>query len=466
MLYKKPLRILVTIVGQGSVVYIIRTGILEAMQTFCVPVVSMLWDDESLRSELTKKGIENHVIPSYSVSNYYSDLRTKINVWYNNKILKSPSTKIQAAYLSKYTSTKKRVRNAVKTMLTSIRHNFPAYTANLISKEQAAIKSEPLYAVYKKWLENINIDGIYTITPFMQEVELLAKICKEKGQPIISCVHSFDNITKRGWPAIFFDHYIVWNKYNKNELERINPSLKQDKITIAGAPQFDFHFSNESIETKDEWMERMKLPTGKKIILYGGGPAILFPDEPQYLKDLHAALSKDVIKNAVILFRSHPLDKMERWKKMVGESPYIIYDKAPNGTVKLDYTNVTGADVQQLISTLKYTDVHINLCSTMAVDGSVFKRPQIAPAYDCVRPAKQHLLRKMYYQEHYLPIMQSKNVHLALSRQELIDLVNSALDSPELMTANAEACVKEIITYTDGNAAKRVSEILETFFNA
>jgi hypothetical protein len=460
-------RILVTIVGQGSVTHIVRTGILQNMQSFCTPVVGILWDDESLRNELTELGIENHVFPPFTTSVPYYALRQKINVWYLSKILQSPSTTIQSRYLSQYASTKKNVKNKVKGLITSFKHNIlPGYTTKLVANEKEELKKESVFSIYKNWFEALNIDGLYTITPFMQEVELLALICREKNLPIIAAVHSFDNLTKRGWTSVTFDHYIVWNKYNKAELKRIHSTLSDKNITISGAPQFDFHFNISNLPCKEEWLTKMKLPPRKKIILYGGGPATLFPNEPQYLQHLLEAFkNKQLLQDAIILFRSHPLDKMQRWKEATGESEYIVYDKAPNGTIKLDYTNVTKYDVEQLITTLMYTDVHINLCSTMAIDGSVFKKPQIAPAYDEAKGARSDLLKSMYYQEHYLPILKSGNVHLASSEKELIALVNQALQYPTTLTQHADACVKEIITYTDGKSAERVSNKLKEFFS-
>ena len=92
-------RILVTIVGQGSIVHIIRTGILDKLKDFCEPVVGILWQQDDLIEELKQKGFEVHIIPEYNVSAQYLDLRSKINKWYQKYILKTPSTKIQENFL-------------------------------------------------------------------------------------------------------------------------------------------------------------------------------------------------------------------------------------------------------------------------------------------------------------------------------------------------------------------------------
>ncbi len=461
-------RILIPIVGQGSVIHLIRTGIAEQMKDFCEPVICILWNQQDLIAELRSKGFEVHILPPYSVTKSYYLLRLKINLWYQRKVLKTRSYFIQKKYLHQYWTPKKQIKNRIKDIY-DMANIFlrPGYYVQLGHEEEEWIKREKVYELYSVWLSHLNINGLFTVTPFLQEIELLARICRNSNSPVFASIHSFDNVTKRSWPAVFFDHYFVWNTYNKNELQRINPAFRDTDITIAGAPQFDFHFDKNFGQRKFEWLKKMGLPPGKKIILYGGGPASLFPHEPQYLKHLVEAFENGLIKTeAVILFRSHPLDKLERWKKYVGNSPFILYDSAPNGVQKLDYANVTPADIDKLVSTLKYTDVHINLCSTMAVDGSVFDKPQIAPYYDAINPHGEQLLRQMYYQEHFLPIIRSKAIHFAASKEKLIELVYNALESPAQYAVNCKNCVKEIITYTDGLSAQRVvaklKELLDT----
>nr|WP_242692196.1 CDP-glycerol glycerophosphotransferase family protein [Aridibaculum aurantiacum] len=297
---------------------------------------------------------------------------------------------------------------------------------------------------------------------------MVARILKQNNIPVIASIHSFDNVTKRGWQSVVFDEYIVWNKYNKAELERIHPSLKKkDVITIAGAPQFDFHFNSNFTWSVETWRRKLNIPAGKKVILYSGGPVSLLPDEPQYLLALKEAYDKGVLPaDTVVLFRCHPLDRVERWKEYVGESDHIVYDSAPNGKDKLDYVNVKDDDVVKLMSTLKHTAVHINVVSTMAVDGSAFNKPQVGPYYDDVNKASEELFRGMYYQEHYRPIMKTKVVNLAHTKQQYLQLVNDCLKQPSNYTMQCMRCVEEIITYNDGRSAKRAAAAVIKFFTA
>jgi hypothetical protein len=462
-------RVIIPIVGQGSVIHIIRTGLLEQLRETIKPIIAISWDQPDLVEELKLKGYTVTLIPKYEVSNEYLQVRNKINLWYSKYQLKSPTTKILRGYLDLYLSKKKVAKRKLKHiwqyLLFAINSN---YIKSLKRYESVLIKQQPAYKNYKEWLDILNIDSVFMVTPFLQEIELIGRVLKDKGARVIASIHSFDNITTRQWPAFFFDHYIVWNHINKAELERIAPELKKNNaITVCGPPQFDFHYKEGFIWSKEEWLVKLGLPNDKKIILYAGGPYSLFKDEPQYLQHLNEAFKEGKINSndAIILFRSHPLDKKERWFEFVGESSNIIYDAAQSGKQKFDYTNVVEDDLQKLISTICYADVQINFTSTMTIDGSVFHKPQIGPYYTEIKKEKrEYLTRKMYYQEHYLPITESKAINRPSSKEAFIEMVNEALYHPEKYTQYCNDCLQTMIVYTDGKSTDRVVAAIKKFF--
>lgn len=451
------------IAGQGSLNYFIRSGLIHKMQAFSEPVICLRWEQPDLQEELQAAGFEVYILPKFQAEARYIKLRIQLNAWYYARVLKSVSTKIEYRYLFQAFRFRKKLSKIKGRLLEKFKRlTRPGYMKKLIVQEKELIKLQAGYGPVKDWLNQVKPDAYFTATPFLLSSELVGRLCREAGLPVFAAICSFDNVTKRGWPALFFDHYIIWNKYNKAELQRIHPSLGDEQISITGAPQFDAHILRSNHLSKDKWLKALGLPAGKKIILYGGGPVKLLPYETQYVKHLKAALENGEIKNAVLLFRSHPLDDLQRWIDEVGTSEYIFYDSAPMGKVNRDYTNVTIADIEKLIASLKFTDVHINLCSTMAVDGSIFNKPQIAPFYDLEKPGTQKLLRDLYFQEHYLPIVSSGAIHFAKSKKDLINLVNNSLENPSAFIQGNKKCVEEIISFTDGKSAERVAAAIQT----
>src|SRR6185295_19057467 len=106
----------------------------------------------------------------------------------------------------------------------------PFYKSSLFKKEEALLQHETNFNEYASFIDALNIDAVFTVTPFHKEEDLLLRMCKQKGKEMITSILSFDNITKRGWIPVCYDVYMVWNKANKEQLERIYPSINKNDI--------------------------------------------------------------------------------------------------------------------------------------------------------------------------------------------------------------------------------------------
>jgi hypothetical protein len=459
-------RVLVTISFSFSIRYIVRTGLLEKLRFFCIPVVAITWKQQDLIEELQAMGFEVHLVPEAKTSPAYRDIRRKIDICFDEYMLRSQSKKIQARYLNQYRSARGVMLSKLRVLYNKGRYCFTRSREQLFKAEEQLVVSDTNWSVYENFIQGVNIDAVFTVTPFHKQEDILLRVCKYKGKKMLASILSFDNITKRGWIPVAYDVYAVWNQHNKNQLHRIYPYTKSLPVHITGAAQFDFYFNIKKLLPFEQWKEIMGISASgdRKIILYAGGPESLFPDEPQYLKHLDEAINEHKIKNdPVILFRCHPIDHIERWKNVAGNSSNIVFDSSWTGTDNIHNANITDHDIQKLCSTLAYTDVHISLCSTMTVDGSAFQKPQIGPAYNEAHLSKEHLLRQMYFQEHFIPVIQTGGLQLAESKQQLVEYVNKALEQPEAFTKNAGKILQQIITYTDGRSTARVAEIIKNF---
>ena len=134
-----------------------------------------------------------------------------------------------------------------------------------------------------------------------------------------------------------------------------------------------------------------------------------------------------------------------------------------NGPVQ-GRTNIRDADIERLVSSLCHSDVHVSVSSTMTIDGSIFDRPQIGPAYDDRRGGKfDRISYELYLREHYLPITNSRGLDLVKSRAAMIEAVNNALREPSRLAEGRRQLVREICTYADGKCTARVDDALQTF---
>lgn len=459
-------RVLVTISISFSIRYIIRSGLLKMISNFCEPVIAITWDQKDLVVELQSYGYEVHIIPEHKRAVVYNDVRRKIDIWFNHFCLQSPSWKIQKIYLDQFISVKNKLLGSARELYNLVKFYLPSYIKRLFIQEEKLLLSATNINELFKFVDDLNIDAVFTVTPFHKQEDLLLRACKYRGKKMLTSILSFDNITKRGWMPVEYDLYIVWNKYNKEQLHRIYPFTINKPIHICGPVQFDFYFSKQFLFPKDEWLMKtgINVSSDRKIILYAGGPKELFPYEPYYLKAINDAIGNGLIQNnPIVLFRCHPMDDFERWKTLVGNSENIVFDYPWKVGQSPGCANVTEEDIKKLCSTLAYTDVHINLCSTMTVDGSVFDKPQIGPAYDEECPKRTFLLEQMYSQEHFTEITFSGGLSLAHTRNELIDLINSSLVDPGKYKSGRLKILESVITFTDGRSAQRVADCIKRY---
>ena len=120
------------------------------------------------------------------------------------------------------------------------------------------------------------------------------------------------------------------------------------------------------------------------------------------------------------------------------------------------HTNIQLNDIINLCSTLNYSDVHINASSTMTVDGAVYDKPQIGPAFDDIGNKKFDYNNKaIYKRKHFQPITNSGGLTLATSKKELVESINDAFDRPDRLSKQRKKLIKEICYFNDGKSADR-----------
>jgi hypothetical protein len=102
----------------------------------------------------------------------------------------------------------------------------------------------------------------------------------------------------------------------------------------------------------------------------------------------------------------------------------------------------------------------------MSIDGAIFDRPQVGPAYDDSPGGKfDRIAREVYLQEHYLPITNSGGLEIVRNRAELIAAVRSGLENPGRSAEGRKKLIKELITFDEGRSTERVLAAVRSFLD-
>ncbi|MEZ5323252.1 MAG: CDP-glycerol glycerophosphotransferase family protein [Microthrixaceae bacterium] len=459
-------RVLIPITIHFAVRYVVRTGLLDRIREVCEPVLALTWDDPDLVTDLSADGTEVLRLPDPLVEAPIRQAVAVLNANFTYR-LASPSTRID--HRRQYVDRPMRIR--LRRELSRWRTNTAALRPGAEEAARQSLRSllatESNLAAYLDVLDRHRIDSVLSVTPFVSQEFVLLHAAASRGLPLICSVLSFDNVTTRPPFPVRFDRYLVWNRFNREELLRGVDGLNPADIAVVGPAQFDFYARPELVDERAAWCAALDVPVDAPTVLYGAGPPTVAPHEMQYVDHLLAGIAdRRLPADLVVVLRRHPTDRPERWERF-GDHPSVRFDDP--GAIGSDVrrpgqTNLDDRQIRHLCTTLAHTDVHVNVSSTMTLDGACFDKPQIGPAYD-VDGVRRHRRRAedLYRREHFVAIVGSGGLELSGGPAELVSQVRSALDEPGRLSTRRRAMLEAVCTYTDGRCTERVADEVTRF---
>lgn len=256
----------------------------------------------------------------------------------------------------------------------------------LENKYQKAIRKTNYYKKYQHFFRENNIKELFCSHQRGVQCATIFAACNDLGIKTTTVIYSWDNLPKARL-ALRANQYLVWSEYMKNELILYYPEINENRIFITGTPQFECYQNTENIIPKEDFYKEYNLDLDKKIICYSGDDEKTCPDDPLYLTDLADELTKNKLDSKYqILLRRCPVDISGRFDSVVNKYPELIKEAPPLWNFKPDSNWTTiyplPEDVKLLVSTVFYSDVVVNLGSTMAFDFAMYNKPCVYINYD------------------------------------------------------------------------------------
>ncbi len=270
--------------------------------------------------------------------------------------------------------------------LVSIVINKYKMVLTLEKKYQKSLTNNPFYSKSIILLKKERPDTIFCAHQRDIKAAVLVEAAKELNIKTITVVYSWDNLPKARL-AVKANLYLVWSEYMKKEMQLYYPEIDESNIYITGTPQFEHYYKKENLIPKQTFYHKYGLDPSKKIICFSGDDEKTSPDDPSYLTDLANALETSGLdKYYQIALRRCPVDISGRFISVVKQYPDLIIEINPSWRFegKTHWTAVypDKLDVSLLVSTVFYSDIVINVGSTMAFDFAMFEKPCIFINYD------------------------------------------------------------------------------------
>jgi hypothetical protein len=452
---KRP-RVVVAVTYGLAVRYLVSTGLLDELSRHCEPVVALGWEDPELVQALEQHHVDVRRLPPARIDYSFRQLERRLGVAHE-RLLRSPTTRLRRARRERTRPARTRTIRRVRRTADQLALRWPGAAARLAATESTRVQAETNVADFTAFLSEVGAEAVVSLMPYHDQDGLLIWAARFAGIPTVGSVISFDNPTIHGRLRSCPDVLLVWNRDNADQLVRSHPDLEADRVRVVGAPQFDLHRRPELVLADDEWRRRLGLPADRPVILYGAGPARLTGDESPMAELIDAAIDDGRIPGRpFLLVRRHPVDPPGTWGGVAERLRHgtVVDAWAPESEPMKGWP--TSDDIVVQMSSLAHAAVHVNICSSMTIDGAMFDRPQICPVFlPGAEPGLLRVYRNFARQEHWRPIEESGGLARATDPASLIGEISSALEDPARRSDGRRRMIEAVLTYDDGRSCER-----------
>ena len=285
---------------------------------------------------------------------------------------------------------------------------------------------------------------------------------EELGVKTCSFIFSWDNLASKGRMAGDFDHYLVWSDLMKSELLQFYKKVSTKQISIVGTPQFEPYVMNQYHGSKEEFANRFDLNTNLRTICFSCGDVSTSANDPLYIETIAEAIQTKKLNESVnFLVRTSPAEEPDRFKFLAEKFPFIKWNYPDWKQSRQEHAELwsqrvpTKEDLKDLRMILEYSDLGMNMCSTMSLDFMLFDKPVINPVFGNMENGLYNDQRFLKY-AHYEKVIKSGAVIIAKNAEELIESINFSLENPEARLHEQ----RELIKLQIGKPLEGTSELI------
>lgn len=367
----------------------------------------------------------------------YTDLlkRAKINAELDHFTSKF-GDKVYQDY--KFKASYKGLKNLIKNLLVSLiskSYSGEKGLGILREKLQHSERKGDYYSACKNLLEKEKPDFIFCTNQRPLNAIAPLTAASDLGIPTASFIYSWDNLPKATL-IVEADNYFVWSNHMKKELLEYYPYINSAQVSVTGTPQFEPHFENDYIQSRESFFKENKLDLNKEYICFSGDDITTSPDDPQYLSDVAESvenLNKDGHKLGII-FRRCPVDFSNRYDDILNKYKGLIVSLDPKWMrIGEDWNKIlpTIEDQYFLYNTIYHSKAAVNLGSSMVFDFAIHGKPCLYLNYDVEEKIKAGWSTSKIYNFVHFRTMPSKDVVFWInSKEELGMQIQKALNNP------------------------------------
>lgn len=364
--------------------------------------------------------------------------------------------------------------NSKRTLLTKMIYlltNVFYSESNIVFFEKLQYKSfskSTIFNGYRKMLQEDAPQHLFFTHQRPFNIAPLLGAAKLNNISSSSFIFSWDNLASKGRMLGEFDHYLVWSDLMKEELLYFYPKTSINDVSVVGTPQFEPYVMDKYKVDKESFYDKFNLDINKKNIYYSCGDVSTSKLDPLYIRTIATAIQDNKILNSNFIVRTSPAEDESRFVDLKKEFPNIIWN-FPNWKLTRENHTETWSqrvpdiqDLKDLKGLLSYSDVNINMCSTMSLDIMLFDKPVINSVFGNKKNGLYNDQKYLNY-VHYDKVVNSGAVVVARNEAELIAAINVELETPDIRANERKELLNLEIGKPLKGTSKRIVTILKEF---
>ena len=361
------------------------------------------------------------------------------------------------------------IKNTLKSLYTKLliaQYNSEKGVENIRKKINDLERKNPKYAYCKAQLEKHQPDLVFCTTQRATQSISALLAAKDLGIPTVAFVYSWDNVPK-AMQVVETDYYVVWSEHMKREVLQYYPFVKEHQVFVTGTPQFEPHFDESLIKSRETFCAEHNLDINKKYICFSGDDETTSPLDQYYLEDLAKAVRRlnDKNYNLGIIYRKCPVDFTNRYDAIVEKYSDVITKIDPIWKqVGNQWNQILPAkeDFEMLVNVCYHSEMVTNVCSSTVFDFVAHNKPCIYYHYE--QPQLKKGIRDIgqnYKYVHFRSMPSKEAAVFCEDKTELEDKVRAILDGELTNVPEGKEWFKIIAGETPNLSSQKIWEALD-----
>jgi hypothetical protein len=255
----------------------------------------------------------------------------------------------------------------------------------------------------------------------------------------IALVHSWDNLTCKGYLPARPDRLLVWNEIMANEARSLH-DIPREKIDVVGGPQYELYRALAKTTNSVKFRERLDLSASARIITYATNNEWIHPDEENLIEILLRKVIEGYFEDSLLVLRLHPTSpKSELYRKKYDDPDLPIrFDTGDSGFAASNTGKIGNVQsIKDFVALLQFSSVVINMASTITLDAICFDTPVICVGFNVGTDEPQWNAAPVHYlTAHFKHVADSEAIYLPSDLDEFFKSVRDAIENPSKLEEN------------------------------